>query len=119
MQKKNIEKREKTKTKNEKKSNNDNKYIFPFTLLYRKIYSMLENIWKNLALGYIDTFVLKFFHLAGYWNCSKILVHAISNRIYLLRKCFHTMCMSQRYVHNLERNWKNFVCIGVKNIANL
>ena len=25
----------------------------------------------------------------------------------------------QRYVQNLERNWKNFVCIGVKNIANL
>ena len=27
--------------------------------------------------------------------------------------------ISQRYIPNLERNWKNYVCIGVKNIANL
>ena len=32
---------------------------------------MLDNIWKNLALRYIDTFVLQFFHLAGYWKCSR------------------------------------------------
>ena len=27
--------------------------------------------------------------------------------------------MSQRYVHNLERNWKTFICISVKNFPNL
>ena len=29
------------------------------------------------------------------------------------------VCISQRYVHNLERNWKNFVSIGVQSFANL
>ena len=28
-------------------------------------------------------------------------------------------CISQRNLHNLERNWKNSVCFGVKNFANL
>ena len=32
---------------------------------------------------------------------------------------FFKPCISQRYVHNLEKNWKNSVCIGAKNFANL
>ena len=27
------------------------------------------------------------------------------------------LCIPQGYVNNLERNWKNSVCIGVKNFA--
>ena len=32
---------------------------------------------------------------------------------------FFKLCLSQRYVYHLERNWKNYVCIDVKNFANL
>ena len=42
-QKKNIEKESKTKT--EKKSNNNDEYSFTSTLLYGKIYILLENIF--------------------------------------------------------------------------
>ena len=42
-QKKNIEKESKTKI--EKKSNNNDEYSFTSTLLYRKIYILLENIF--------------------------------------------------------------------------
>ena len=50
---------------------------------------------------------------------------------HLLRKMFdsaHTsagqmfvckLCISQRYLINLERNWKYSVCISVKNFGNL
>ena len=31
---------------------------------------------------------------------------------------FQTMHTPQRYVHNLESDWKNSVCIGVKNFVN-
>ena len=43
-QEKNIEKRER-KTKNERKSNSENKYFFPFTFLKGRIYILLENIF--------------------------------------------------------------------------
>ena len=42
-----------------------------------------------------------------------------SNQIYLLRNCFSKLCIPQRHVNNLERYWKNSVCIGVKNFAKL
>ena len=29
------------------------------------------------------------------------------------------ICKNQRYGDNLKRNWKNSVCVGVKNFANL
>ena len=61
---KNIEKRER-KTKNAKKSNKDNKFIFIFTFLYSKTYIM--NLGK---LFHIFTFVLQFFRVAGYRKCS-------------------------------------------------
>ena len=32
---------------------------------------------------------------------------------------FFKLYIPQKYVHNLERNWKNFVCIVVKNFVNL
>ena len=37
----------------------------------------------------------------------------------LTAELFFRLIISQRYVHNLETNWKNFLCIGVKNFANL
>ena len=37
----------------------------------------------------------------------------------LTAKLFFKLCISQRYVYNLGRNWKNSVCIAVKNFANL
>ena len=37
-----------------------------------------------------------------------------SNWINLLQNC-----ISQKYVYNLERNWKNYVCIGVERFGNL
>ena len=27
--------------------------------------------------------------------------------------------LAQRYVHDLERNWKNSACVGFKNFVNL
>ena len=63
-QKKILKKRER-KTKNAKKSNKDNKYIFIFTFLYSKTYIM--NLGK---LFHIFTFVLQFFRVAGYRKCS-------------------------------------------------
>ena len=42
---------------------------------------------------------------------GKFLVHPI--------QVILKICISQRYVHNLERNWKNSVYIGVKNFTNL
>ena len=57
--------------KNEKKSNNR---FFTFTFLYRKIYILLENMYlENLVC--IATFVLSFFHEAGYWKCSNANAH--------------------------------------------
>ena len=41
-----------------------------------------------------------------------------SNLVYLLQK-FFKVYISQKYVYNLERNWKNSVCISVKGFANL
>ena len=35
----------------------------------------------------------------------------------LTAKLFFKLCISQRYVHILERNRKNSVCIRVKNFA--
>ena len=46
-QKKNTEKAER-KTKNEKYSNNSNKYFSTFTFLCRKIYILLENIFGKI-----------------------------------------------------------------------
>ena len=47
IQKKNIEKRER-KMKNKKKSINNDKYFFTVTLLYRKMYILLEHAFgKN------------------------------------------------------------------------
>ena len=43
-------------------------YFFSFILSCRKIYVLLENIWKNLV--YIVTVVLQSFHVVGYWKCS-------------------------------------------------
>ena len=37
----------------------------------------------------------------------------------LTAELFFKLPIPQRYVHNLERYWKNFVCISVKNFANL
>ena len=37
----------------------------------------------------------------------------------LTAEFFFKLCISQRYMHNLERNQKNSVCVGVKNFANL
>ena len=37
----------------------------------------------------------------------------------LFLKLFFKLFISQRYVHNLERNWKNSDFIDVKNFANL
>ena len=37
----------------------------------------------------------------------------------LTAELFFKLCISQRYVHNLKPNWKDSVCIGVKNFANL
>ena len=37
----------------------------------------------------------------------------------LTAELFFKLCIPQRYVHNLERYWKNSVCISVKNFANL
>ena len=27
------------------------------------------------------------------------------------------LCISQRYIQNFERDWKNLICIGVNNFA--
>ena len=43
--KKNMEKRERKATKNERKSNSNNKCFFIFTFLSRKIYVLLESIF--------------------------------------------------------------------------
>ena len=63
-QKKNIEKRE-TKTKNEKKPNNNNKNIVLLVLFYIK---KIIFCWKTYLekLSWIVTFLLEFFHVAGY-----------------------------------------------------
>ena len=45
-QNKNIERKER-KTKNEKKSNSNNKYFFTFSLLFRKSYMLSENIFER------------------------------------------------------------------------
>ena len=37
----------------------------------------------------------------------------------LTDELFFKLCVPQRYVYKLERNWKNSACIGVKNFANL
>ena len=37
----------------------------------------------------------------------------------LTAELFSKLCIPQRYVQNFERNWKNSVCIGVNNFANL
>ena len=37
----------------------------------------------------------------------------------LFFKVYIYIYISQKYVHNLERNWKNSVCISVKNFSNL
>ena len=67
-QKKNIKKRER-KTRNEKKSNNNNKYFFTFNFFMRKIlYFVRKHIWKKLVC--IVIFLLQFFRMVGYWNCS-------------------------------------------------
>ena len=43
-----------------------------------------------------------------------------SNGIDLLRNCFSNyLYLKDMYIHNLERNWKNYVCIGVKTFPNL
>ena len=63
-EKKNIGKRE-TKTKNEKKSNNNNKNIVLLVLFYIK---KIIFCWKTYLekLSWIVTFLLEFFHVAGY-----------------------------------------------------
>ena len=37
----------------------------------------------------------------------------------LTAELFFKLCIPQRYVHNLKPNWKDSVCIGVKNLTNL
>ena len=66
-EKKNIEKRERI-TKNEKMSNNNNKYFFLFLRFYiSNLYFIRKYIWKNLVDIFI--FVLQIFCVASYWNC--------------------------------------------------
>ena len=66
-EKKNIEKRERI-TKNEKMSNNNNKYFFLFLRFYiSNLYFIRKYIWKNLVDIFI--FVLQIFCVTSYWNC--------------------------------------------------
>ena len=55
-EKKNSEKRER-KTRNEKKSSKNNKYIFVFTFLHRKTYILLENIFEKMFIHPIDAHI--------------------------------------------------------------
>ena len=37
----------------------------------------------------------------------------------LTPELFFELCVSQGYIRNFEKNWKNSICIRVKNFLNL
>ena len=92
-QKKDIEKRER-KTRNEKKSNNDNKYFWNIFL----------SIWKYLV--YIVTFVLQFRTLTqNIWQQTRYFyVDCDSNRLLLLFYIYFILC-----TFNLELKQKHLL----------
>ena len=144
-QKKNIDKRE---IKKSGKKLNNNKYLFTFTFLCRKIFILLKKyIWKNidfvdavlwpkildnklgilmLVLIAMDYCFFFMFHRSTL-NLEKeqknllgkVFGSLYSSNLVCLRQKFFKVYISQKHVPNLERNRKNSVRISVKNFANL
>ena len=46
------------------------------------------------------------------------LPHTCNQPDLLTVELFFKLCISERYTHNDEKNWKNSVCIGVKKFEN-
>ena len=95
--------------------------IWAINFIIKSLRKRIEILAKSLFSFSIIVFNMKFLVILFmrksicYGKCFGSL-HT-SNRIYLLRHCFSSyICLKDMY---LIRNWKNSVCIGVKNFANL
>ena len=93
-------------------------------LQHKTLESRLDILTLILIAMYYYFFLLKFlrstFNLEKKSICYvKYLFHPVqaTGSIYLALFFNVYIYIPQRYVHNLERNWKNSVCISVKNFA--
>ena len=57
--------------------------IFYFYFLYGKYYFFIQKTYLKKLISYIVKFVLQFFRVAGYWNCSNKTPTPISIYIFL------------------------------------
>ena len=88
--------------------NNDNKIIhFHFFYMKRTYFAiaMDSDIRKSLSVQKITNAYVKEIRFA----------YNVTGSTY--SKKFFELCISQGYIQNFERNWKNSVCIRISNLA--
>ena len=80
--------------KNEKKSNNSNTYFLSLFFHLKNLYFVRNHIWKNLV--YTVAFLLHFFRVEGYWDCSNKKINTLIEWIGLVDIFFRPSIFGNR-----------------------
>ena len=80
--------------KNEIKSNNSNTYFLSLFFHLKNLYFVRNHIWKNLV--YTVAFLLHFFRVEGYWDCSNKKINTLIEWIGLVDIFFRPSIFGNR-----------------------